>query len=100
MKHEDDEPCPGCVLALQSALEFDIEDGAEEFDEGFGDLIDAMHDALAAIHRARREPFTSKHDDVANTFKAAKKLVRVSTLVSRAIERGRAFAPGEGVDAE
>ena len=98
MKHEDDEPCPGCVIALQSAMDFDIEDGAEEFDEGFGDLIDAMHDALSAINRARREPFTSKHDEIANTWEAATKLVQVSALVTRAIERGRAFAPG-GVDA-
>lgn len=89
MKYEDIAACSGCVRAVYAALDFDMADGDEEFDAGFGDMIDAMHDALAAIHRARRERFTTKHDDIANVWEAATKLVEVAAAIERTIERGR-----------
>jgi hypothetical protein len=88
-KPDDDGTCHGCICAVQAVLEFDIGDGHEEFDQGFGDLLDDLHDALAAIHRARREQFTSKHDEIANTWEAATKLVRIAAAVNHAIHRGR-----------
>jgi hypothetical protein len=97
MEYEDGKACHGCICAVQAALDLDIADGEAEFDAGFGDLIDAMHDALAAIHRARRGQFTSKHDDIANTWEAATKLVQVAAAVERAIQRGRGLKalPGD-----
>ncbi|MFM8494083.1 MAG: hypothetical protein ACKOEM_00960 [Planctomycetia bacterium] len=94
-KLDDDEVCRGCVCAVQAVLELDLADGEEEFDHGFGDLIDDLHDAVAAIHRAKREQFTSKHDEIANTWEAATKLVQIANAVSRKIQRGREFASME-----
>lgn len=93
-EHDDhetcaDEVCPGCVAAVQAAIDFDIGDGEEEFDEGFGDLIDDMHDALAALHRAHREKYTDKHNEIANSSEAATKLVQIASAVAAAIRRGR-----------
>ncbi len=100
MEYEDVQTCHGCVCAVQAALEFDIADGDEEFDAGFGDMIDAMHDALGAIHRARREQFTSKHDDIANAWEAATKLVQVAAAVERVIQRGRELNSRQGAATE
>jgi len=92
----DDTPCRGCICAVQSAIDFDLGDGEEEFDQGFGDLVDDLHDALAAINRARRERFTDKHDEIANSWEAATKLVRIKAAVQRAIERGRELSQPHG----
>jgi len=81
--------CQGCINAVQAVIDFDIGDGEEEFDHGFGDLVDDMHDALAALHRAYRERYTSKHDEIANTHEAAMKLVRIKNAVEHLIARGR-----------
>ena len=74
---------------MQAALEYDIQDGGKDFDRGFGDLLDDMHNALAAIHRVRRERFTNKHDEIANSWEAATKLVQIATAVHRTIQRGQ-----------
>jgi len=81
--------CQGCVYAMQAVIDFDIGDGDEEFDQGFGDLIDDMHDALAALHRVRRERYTSKHNEIANSWEAAQKLVKIAAALYAAIQRGR-----------
>lgn len=81
--------CMGCISAVHAVLDFDIGDGEEEFDDGFGDLVDDMHDALAAINRARRERVSCKHDDIANSWEAATKLVRIAAAVHQVIARGR-----------
>lgn len=96
-----DASCPGCIRAVQAALEFDIADGEEEFDEGFGDLIDDLHDATAAIHRARREKFTRKHDEIANSWEAATKLVKIAAAVAAVaatIQCGRKLTSEVGRD--
>lgn len=88
-EHPDDDTCIDCVSAIGAILDLDIEDGEEAFDSGFGDMIDSMHNALAAIHRARREQFTDKHDEIANTHEAATELWRVVDAIHRTIDRGR-----------
>lgn len=77
------------IQAVQAVIDFDIGDGEEEFDHGFGDLVDDMHDALAALHRASRERYTLKHDEIANTHEAALKLFRIKNAIERLIVRGR-----------
>jgi hypothetical protein len=77
------------VVALQAVIDFDIGDGEEEFDDGFGDMIDSMHNALAAMYRVQRSRVTDKHCGIANSFEAALELVRVASDVRKAIERGR-----------
>ncbi len=101
--HDDDDSCrsgvcPGCIAAVQAAIDFDIGDGEEEFDQGFGDLIDDMHDALGALHRAARERYTDKHDEIANSWEAAEKLVRIAAAVTAAIHRGRELKEKVRVD--
>ena len=96
--HDDDGTCRWCICAVQAVLDFDIGDGDEEFDQGFGDLIDDMHDALAAINRARRGKFTTKHDEMANTWEAANKLVRIANAVFDTIKRGRELTRGCTID--
>ena len=83
------EACRGCISAVQAVIDFDIGDGEEEFDQGFGDLIDDMHDALAALHRAARERYTDKHDEIGNSWEAATKLVRIARAVEATIRLGR-----------
>jgi|GEM_PF-2895385 hypothetical protein len=92
LHNDDNGPCRGCICAVQAALEFDINDGEEEFDQGFGDLLDDMHEAIAAIHRARRGQYTRKHKDIENSWEAAAKLVQIAVAVERAIQRGRELA--------
>ncbi len=84
-----DDVCPGCVDAVQAAIEFDNGDGDRDWDRGFGDLIDHMHDAVAALHRLRRERWTDKHNDIANSWEAAEKLVQIAAAVAATIRRGR-----------
>lgn len=81
--------CPGCIEAVQSMLDLDLGDGEEEFDQGFGDLIDDLHDALAALNRAARERYTNRHDEIANSFEAATKLVLIKNGVECVIRRAR-----------
>jgi len=42
-----------------------------------GDLADQMFDALYALHRSRRERFTDRHDEIANAWESATRLVEV-----------------------
>lgn len=86
--HDDGEVCPGCVRAVQAVIHFDIGDGDEEFDDGFGDLIDDMHAALAALHRAYRERLTTRHDYISSSYEAATKLVCIKNAIVRLIARG------------
>jgi hypothetical protein len=93
-EHDDahactDAVCPGCIEAVQAAIEFDNDDGDQDWDSGFGDLIDDLHDALAALHRLRREKWTDKHNDIANSWEAATKLVQIAAAVAATIQRGR-----------
>lgn len=94
-EHDDEttnsttDACPGCVRAVQAVIQFDIGDGDEEFDEGFGDLIDDMHAALAALHRTYRERLTSRRDYISNSHEAATKLVSINNAIERLIARGR-----------
>ncbi len=90
--------CPGCISAVQAVIDFDIGDGEEEFDQGFGDLIDDMHDAVGALHRAARERYTDKHDEIANSWEAATKLVRIHAAVDAVIRRGRELKEKVGSD--
>jgi ubiquinone biosynthesis protein UbiJ len=86
-----DGTCSDCIAAIEAILHFDIEDGEEEFDDGFGDLIDSMHNALAAIHRARRESLNGKHSEIANSQEAATELWRVLVAIHEVAARGRAM---------
>jgi hypothetical protein len=99
-KHDHDGECPGCIAALQAAIEIDLNDGEEEFDDGFGDLLDDLHDALAAIHRRRREAYTDKHDMIANSWEFATTLVRIASAVRLAVARGREAMQEPGDDGE
>ena len=77
------------VCAVQAVLEFDLGDGEEEFDEGFGELVGDMHEALAAIYRARREVWVFNHQENTSTRQAATRLVRIAAAIDRVIHRGR-----------
>ncbi len=77
------------VRAVQAVLEFDLGDGEEEFDWGFGRLVGDMHDALAAIHRARREQLAYGVYEAASTREAAASLVRIAAAIDHTIDRGQ-----------
>lgn len=77
------------VDALRAVIVLDIGDGEEEFDDGFGNLIDDMHDALAALHRVARARYTLKHDPKVNSCEAARKLVRVQEAIEELVARGQ-----------
>ena len=75
--------------AVQAAIEFDLGDGEQEFDHGFGRLIGDMHDALAAIHRARREQLACNLHQTTSTWEAATRLVRIAAAIDHTIDRGQ-----------
>lgn len=77
------------VRAVQAVLDFDLGDGEEEFDWGFGRLVGDMHDALAAIHRARREHLNCGVYQTTTTLEAAKSLVRIAAAIDHTIDRGQ-----------
>lgn len=77
------------VRAVQAVLDFDLGDGEEDFDWGFGDLLGDMHDALAAIHRARREQLARNYHETATTEEVAARLVRIAAAIDQVIDRGR-----------
>ena len=83
--HDDGEQskCPTCRFRNRLAQE--IEGAAEcrerHWDDLQGNLVDLMFEASWALHRSRRERFTSAHDDVANAWEAATKLVELFSLL-------------------
>jgi hypothetical protein len=77
------------IDALQAAIEWDMDDGEEEFDDGFGDMIDAMHGAIAELHRFRREMFFPRFDEINHARRAAQHLVRVADAIKAAASRGQ-----------
>jgi hypothetical protein len=59
-------------------------DGSEKaWNQCQGELVDYMFDAIHALHRVRRERFTDAHDEIANAWEAATRLVEVDQALRR-----------------
>ncbi len=71
--------CPTCQFKSRlSALIQRAAEGYERYwDDLQGELVDRLHEVIWALHRTRRERFTDEHDDIANGWEAANKLVQV-----------------------
>jgi len=76
---EDCEMCPTCEFRERlNALICRASDGSEKvWNACQGDLADQMFDAVYALHRSRRERFTDRHDEIANAWEAATRLVEL-----------------------
>jgi len=61
-----------------------------------GEFVDTMHDAIYALHRARRERFTDKHDEIANAWEAATRLIELFENVGRLRQQLMADVPENG----
>ncbi len=88
-RYDSQEPCGGCTSALQAVIDVDSGDSEVDFEWAFGVLMDDLHDAVSALHRVRRERWTDRHDQIANSQEAADKLVRIRNAINEAIARGR-----------
>ena len=77
--------CPRCEFRARLAAHIDSAAEAEEseWDEFQGSLIDKMFDAIYALHRTRRELFTDEHNEIANSWEAATRMIEVSEIVGR-----------------
>ena len=71
--------CPTCEFRERlNALICQASDGSEKaWNACQGDLADQMFDAVYALHRSRRERFTNRHDEIANAWESATRLVEV-----------------------
>jgi hypothetical protein len=75
----DSKPCPWCEF--KSSLMDEISSARDKpehvWNKVVGDLQDRLYDAVWALHRVRREGFTTEHDLIANEQEAAERLVSV-----------------------
>jgi hypothetical protein len=71
--------CPMCQFKarLSTLIERAAEGHERYWDDFQGELVDRLHDVIWALHRTRRERFTDEHDDIANGWEAANKLVQM-----------------------
>jgi hypothetical protein len=72
-------PCPWCEFKSRLCDEIaEARDKPEHvWNKVVGDLQDRLFDAVWALHRVRREGFTTEHDLIANEFEAGERLVSV-----------------------
>jgi hypothetical protein len=90
--------CPTCEFRERlNASICRASDGSEKaWNTCQGDLADQMFDALYALHRSRRERFTDRHDEIANAWESATRLVEVPT--PQAASDGRRHLAQQGRD--
>lgn len=83
-EHDDGQLCPVCEFKSRLAVLIQrTADGHERhWDDLQGGLVDCMFDAMWALRRTRRERFTDEHDEIANAWEAAARLVQLAVLLS------------------
>lgn len=75
--------------ALETVIAFDESGGFKDFEQGFGVLMNDLHDAVGALHHVLRN--TDKDDDSGSfdLIEPARKLLRIRNAINEAIARGR-----------
>lgn len=85
--HDDqgDERCPRCLFIerLGDYLDAAAEGDATEWHDATGEMIDAMHSALWALHRMRGEATTGDDGEIDNAGEAARSLAALAEMVVR-----------------
>ncbi len=83
--HDDGQMCPECEFRSRLAdLIQRAADGHERhWDDLQGGLVDCMFDAMWALRRTRREKFTDEHDEIANSWDSATRLVELLERLRR-----------------
>ena len=81
--HGDGELCPGCrfVEGLIQHLDAAANGDDQRWHDATGDIIDAMHSALWALHRMRAEATTDYTDEIDNHGEAARSLATVGRVI-------------------
>jgi len=87
--HDEGHLCPACEFKSRLAVLIQrMADGHERhWDDLQGSLVDCMFDAMWALRRTRRERFTDEHDEIANSWDAATRLVELAVRLSNLRDR-------------
>ena len=85
--HDDEgcELCPQCrfIERLGDYLDAAAASDATEWHDATGEIIDAMHSALWALHRLRAEAAADYSDEIDNTGEAARALAALGAMLAR-----------------
>lgn len=93
----DGELCPGCrfIEALIQHLDAAANGDDQRWQDATGDIVDAMHGALWALHRMRAEATTTYCDEVDSAGEAAMAFMALGTALND-LWRGLVDDDGQG----